>query len=164
MTTTNYGPFGPDDFGGDEYRDHDAEEDAFNYALGLSGETHAMAIGFQRAEAAIARARIVEARDELAAVTREFLCDNDQKSRPVLRGVRFAARLCETDEDDRGIRMSVDWRVALVFNDGASLEADGLASLAHEVGDLEDAVRRLGALAVPMDGSLLITLDGLEVS
>ncbi len=157
MTTTSYGPFGPDSFGGDEYRIDD--ENATMADLGLDGAPPAVEAAFQRIERAAVEAREAEAREELVAVAREFLVDNDEKSRPAMRGVRFAARLHESDDDNGGVRTRVDWRVSLVFNDGASLEADDLDILSREVDDLEDALRMLGAIAVPMDGSLFVTRE-----
>lgn len=157
MTTTNYGPFGPDSFGGDEYRIDD--EDATMRDLGLDGDPPAVEAAFQRIERAAVEAREAEARDELVAMAREFLVDNDEKARPAIRGVRFAARLQESDYDCGGVRMRVDWRVSLVFNEGAALEGDDLHHLSREMDDLEDALRRLGALAVPMDGSFFVTRE-----
>lgn len=157
MTTTNNGPFGPDSFGGDEYRIDD--ENATMADLGLDGDPPAVAVALQRAERAAVEAREAEARGELVAMAREFLVDNDEKSRPAMRGVRFAARLHESDDDHGGVRMRCDWRVSLVFNDGAALEGDDLDRLSREICDLEDALRRLGALAVPMDGSFFVTRE-----
>lgn len=162
MTTTNYGPFGPDSFGGDEFRIDD--EDAAMADLGLDGDPPAVEAAFQRIERAAVEAREAEARGELVAMAREFLVDNNERARPAIRGVRFAARLQESDDDCGGVRMRVDWRVSLVFNDGAALEVDDLYHLSREMDDLEDALRRLGALAVPMDGSLFVSREDVTVS
>ena len=162
MTTTNYGPFGPDSFGVDEFRIDD--EDAAMADLGLDGDPPAVEAAFQRIERAAVEAREAEARGELVAMAREFLVENNERARPAIRGVRFAARLQESDDDCGGVRMRVDWRVSLVFNEGAALEGDDLHHLSREMCDLEDALRRLGALAVPMDGSLFVSREDVTVS
>ena len=138
-------PLGPDSFGGDEYTDEMSDEQI--EFMWRANRKHAEEVK-------------TASREALVAAAQQFFSEYDGEPHAV-RAVRYEAALFES-EDDRGVRSHINYRVRLVLVADAVVTADELGVLSDGASILDDVLLKHG-WAIPVEGALVVTRDGVEV-